>query len=117
VLNLNQDVMSGSDGNLRLVFQVFDNRDQQVLQAALDNQPVTGQAITSLSTQLNLPPTLSPGQYTVKVGAFSVDGATRFAWSDSAGTFVVANPPPTPTPLPVPPADDAPSDLDASSGA
>jgi len=78
-----------TDTSVLLDFEVYDIAGNKVLQTALDNQALPANAVASFSTSLVLPASLPAGQYTFKAGAFSPGWGALYAWSDSAGTFVV----------------------------
>ncbi len=85
----NQDVSSTQSANVLVDFEVYDGNGQKVVQSSLDNQSVSPDAVASFNTTVTLPDSLPPGQYTLKTGVFAAGGGTRYAWTDSAGTFVV----------------------------
>jgi hypothetical protein len=91
VVTFNQDISSSRDTTVMVDFEVYDPNGQKVAQTTLDSQPVSADGVASFSANLTLPTTLAPGQYTLKTGAFSPGGGTRYAWSDSAGMFVVSD--------------------------
>lgn len=90
VITFHQDVRSTLDTTVLVDFEVFDNKGQKVSQTALDNQALTAGGLASISTMYTLPGSLPPGQYVLKTGAFSPGWGTMYAWSDTAGVFVVA---------------------------
>ncbi|MGI9146788.1 MAG: hypothetical protein ACR2IK_09615 [Chloroflexota bacterium] len=89
VITFHQDLISTRDTSVLLDFDVYDNKGQRVSQTAVDNQALPAGGLQSISTTLTLPDWLAPGQYVVKTGAFSAGGATLYASSDAAGSFVV----------------------------
>lgn len=89
-----QEVRSALDTMVLIDFEVFDSKGQRVSQTALDGQPLLAGALASISTTYTLPASLPPGEYVLKVGAFSPGWGTMYAWSDTAGVFVVAPPEP-----------------------
>ncbi len=97
-VTVNQDAMSDSNTSVLVDFEIYNGQGQQILQTALDNQPLTMREVTSFSTTFTLPNSLPPGRYTVKTGAFAPGRGAQYAWSDTAGVFVVDVAPPTPTP-------------------
>jgi hypothetical protein len=97
-VTFHQDIVSTQDTSVLVDFEVYDDAGSKVSQTALDNQPLSANAVSALSTTWPLPASLPPGQYVVKIGAFVPGGGTMLAWSDSAGAFIVeALPTPTPT--------------------
>jgi hypothetical protein len=89
-ITVNQDVSSTSDTKVLVDFEIYDANGQKVSQASLDNQDLSADALASFSTTIDLPTSLAPGNYTLKTGVFSAGWGTMYAWSDSAGTFVVS---------------------------
>jgi hypothetical protein len=101
-ITINQDVASSTDASVLLDFEIYNAQGQKVAQTALDNQLIPAHVLASFSATITLPATLPAGTYTAKTGAFSPGWGSMYAWSDTAGTFVVQAAPPTPTPLPTP---------------
>jgi hypothetical protein len=85
----NQDVVSIRDTRVLVDFEVHDGHGQRVSQTVLENQSLRANNRASFSALFTLSHAFPPGQYVVKVGVFAPDWATMYAWSDSAGTFVV----------------------------
>lgn len=109
-VTVNQDTISDHDTSALLDFEIYNDQGRQVLQRQLDDQPLAAQQLTSFSATFSLPLTLPAGTYTVKTGAFTAGGGVQYAWSESAGTFVVEAAPPTPTPVPTPTDDSSDTD-------
>jgi hypothetical protein len=119
VITFHQDVMSTRDANVLIDFEVYDNKGQKVSQTGVDNQALSAGGLASISTTFTLPGSLPPGEYVLKTGAFAPGWGTMYAWSDTAGTFVVspswpetpqASDPAAPTTDGSPPEPDAPTD-------
>jgi hypothetical protein len=89
-VSFHQDIRSSSDTTVLVDFEVYDNTGQKISQTAVDNQMLAAGGLASISTTFSLPASLPPGKYVLKTGAFSPDWGTMYAWSDTAGTFVVA---------------------------
>jgi hypothetical protein len=102
-ITVHQDVRSNRTTTVIIDFEVYDDAGQKVLQSVLEDQTVSENSISSISTTLALPSTLPPGAYTVKAGAFAPGWATMYDWSDWVGTVILE---PGDEPTPAPPADD-----------
>ena len=73
---------------------------------------VTGYVSSLFSTAISLPDSLPAGNYTLKTGVFTPDRSKTYAWTDTAGTFVVNSVSQAP-----PPPQDATADSDATADA
>jgi hypothetical protein len=91
VITFHQDVMSTRDTAVLVDFEVYDNKGQKISRTALDNQALSAGALASFNITFTLPASLPPGEYMLKTGAFSPGWGTMYAWSDTAGIFVVAS--------------------------
>jgi hypothetical protein len=112
-ITVNQDVTSSDNETVQVDFEVYDSNGQKVAQSTLDNQSLAANAVSSFSTAITLPDGLPAGNYLVKTGVFAPDHSKTYAWTDTAGTFVVdgvAQPPPAQQ-------DDATADSDATADA
>jgi len=92
VVTFHQDVASTRDATVLVDFEVYDTKGTKVSQTALDNQSLSAGVLSSFSATFTLPGSLPPGQYILKTGAFAAGWGTMYAWSDTAGAFIVAPP-------------------------
>ncbi len=88
-ITANQDVSSSDNETVLVDFEVYDSNGQKVAQSTLDNQSLSANAVSSFSTAITLPDSLPAGNYTLKTGVFAPDRSKTYAWTDTAGTFVV----------------------------
>jgi hypothetical protein len=102
-LTMFQDVQAARDARVLVQFEIVDAQGQRIAQAALDNQSIAKDGITSFSATLALPRTLTAGMYSLRTGIYTPGGSAQFVSSDVAGAVMVeALPTPTPTPMPIP---------------
>jgi hypothetical protein len=95
-IEFHQDAVSRNATNVLVDFEVYDSDGQKVWQSSLDNQSLSANTVASFSVSYAVPNELPAGQYTLKTGAFAPGGSSRYAWADTAGSFVVAPGSPAP---------------------
>jgi hypothetical protein len=113
-ITFNQDVQSKKNATVRLEVNVVDDQDRTVSTTVLNNQPLSSDALNSLTASFKAQ--LAPGRYDVQAALLTADGDVTLAISDQVGTFVVDAPPePTPAPATATPAE-SPADSPESAG-
>ena len=69
--------------------EVYDPSGNKVFQKFWDRQPLSANAVKSLTTSFHIAKTAQKGLWTVKVGVFSPGWASLLGWSNGATTFAV----------------------------